>query len=104
MQDILVSGATGFTGSHVIPLLVERHTKVTCLVRPTSDRSPVELAGVSFVEGDLSDPRRLHEQLQGKDIYIHIANLMGSTKTQGTRASAVVSACRSAGVRRAVFV
>ena len=104
MSEILVAGATGFTGSHVIPLLLSQHNRVTCFVRPTSDRSAVDLPGVEFAEGNLSDPVSLLAALRGKDTLIHLANLMGSTKDGGRRARTIVDACTSAGIGRAVFV
>lgn len=103
MRKILVIGATGFTGRHVVPLLLERYGEVTCLVRPSSDRTPIKLAGVSFAEGDVDDPASVELALRGKDTLINITILAGSDQ-QGTRASGLVRACYVAGVRRAVFV
>ncbi len=54
-DTFLVTGASGFVGSAVARLLVERGFRVRALVRPTS---PVEhLAGhdIEFIPGDLRD-------------------------------------------------
>jgi nucleoside-diphosphate-sugar epimerase len=104
MRSILVTGATGFTGSHTAPLLLERYGQVTCLVRPSSDRAPVALPGVTFVEGDLDDPASLEAALRGKDTLINIAYLIGRVRDGAKRVEGLVRACRAAGVERAVFV
>jgi nucleoside-diphosphate-sugar epimerase len=104
MRNILVTGGTGFTGSRVVRLLTGRYGKATCFIRPSSDRTVIELPGVEFVEGDLDDDASFRAALGGKDALIHVANLMGSTKDGGKRARMVVTACADAGVNRAVFV
>src|SRR5262245_53704021 len=104
MRNILVTGATGFTGSYVVPELVKRYNTVSCFVRPTSDRSAINLQGVEFIEGDLNDRTSVQAALSGKDTLIHIANIMGSTKERGKRAEALTLACANEGIRRAIFV
>jgi uncharacterized protein YbjT (DUF2867 family) len=100
---ILVTGATGFTGSHVVPLLLKRWGRVSCLVRHTSNRTPIDLPGVKFEVGDLDDPKTLVRALQGKKVLVNIAYLSGKGKP-GERAQGIVDACEAAGVRRAIFV
>lgn len=68
MRKTLVSGATAFTGRHVVPLLLERYGEVTCFVRPSSDRRLLNRAGVGFAEVDLDDPASLEAALRGKEI------------------------------------
>jgi uncharacterized protein YbjT (DUF2867 family) len=51
---VLVTGATGFVGSHLVPELVERGHDVVAMTRdPASYVAP---AGVDVVEGDVLDP------------------------------------------------
>ena len=51
---VLVTGATGFVGSHLVPELIERGHDVVALTRdPASYVAP---AGVEVVEGDVLDP------------------------------------------------
>ena len=104
MRKILVTGATGFTGRHVVPLLLERYREVTCLVRPTSDRSSINLAGVRFVEGDLDNSRSILAALEGVKTLVNIAYLVGRSEHGASRAEGVVRACQAAGVRRVIFV
>lgn len=71
----LVTGATGFVGSHLIPALVQRNKDVRCLVRPTSDRRWLANHGVEFVFGDVSQPDACHKAVEGVDVVFHLAGL-----------------------------
>jgi dihydroflavonol-4-reductase len=69
----LVTGGTGFIGSHVVRILLHRGRSVRCLLRPTSPRRNVEGLAVELVEGDLRDPASLGAALQGIDVVYHCA-------------------------------
>ncbi|HWP44274.1 MAG TPA: NAD(P)H-binding protein, partial [Blastocatellia bacterium] len=103
-RNILVTGATGFTGRQVVPLLVERYRTVACLVRRSSNCAAIDLPGVTLLEGDLEDRASLERALQGKDTLVSIAYLVGRTEHGPRLAKNIVGACRVAGVKRAVFV
>ena len=69
---VLVTGATGFLGSHCLAPLVERGYEVLALYRT---RPPIEQAGVHWVRGDVMDRaamRRLLEEQQPKGL-LHLA-------------------------------
>jgi dihydroflavonol-4-reductase len=51
---VLVTGATGFLGRHLIPLLLERGDEVRALVRSSTDPADLERAGVDVVHGDVT--------------------------------------------------
>ncbi len=104
MRKILVTGATGFTGRHVLPLLVERYGSVACFVRPKANRAAFDLPGVEIIEGDLDDYASIEAALRGKDTLISIAYLIGRIEQGGQRAEHLVRASRTSGVRRAVVV
>ena len=77
MANALITGASGFIGHHLARKLIGDGVDVTCLVRPTSDRSLLEPLGCQFVTGDVTN----HESLVGAfasgsfDTVYHLAGL-----------------------------
>lgn len=69
----LVTGASGFLGSHVARLLCERGEKVRLLLRSTSQTNLVEGLPAERVEGDLRDPSSLDRALSGVRTVYHVA-------------------------------
>jgi dihydroflavonol-4-reductase len=69
----LVTGATGFVGSHVARLLAERGERVRVLVRPTSKLKALEGLRVEPVEGDLRDAASLGRAMGGVQRVFHVA-------------------------------
>ena len=69
----LVTGGTGFVGSHLVRALLARGAKVRCMARATSP--PDNLAGldVEVVEGDLTRPESFAPALEGCDHLFHCA-------------------------------
>jgi uncharacterized protein YbjT (DUF2867 family) len=94
----LVTGATGFTGSRVVPLLLDAGVEVRCFVRPTSDRRWLPARGPEIALGDLADRAALRRALEGCDALVNVASLGFG------HADSVVAAAREARVARAVFV
>lgn len=75
MNDVFVTGASGFIGFHLVSRLRQRGCRVRCLVRPNSNRRRLEPLGVEFVEGDLSSRNALRSAMAGADTLIHLAGL-----------------------------
>lgn len=74
MADVtLVTGATGFVGSHVARRLVARGERVRVLVRPTSRLDLLERLPVERVVGDLRDRASLEAALEGCRVLYHVA-------------------------------
>jgi uncharacterized protein YbjT (DUF2867 family) len=94
----LVTGATGFTGSRVVPLLLKSGFQVRCLTRATSDRSPLADMDVEWVTGDLSNPETLTAALRGVDALVNIASLGFG------HAESIVRSAKEAGVKRGIFI
>jgi len=69
----LVSGATGFVGSHVVRRLAASGESVRALARPGSRRNALEGIGVEWVEGDLRDEASLDRALAGVNRVYHVA-------------------------------
>lgn len=74
----LVTGATGFIGSHLVDALVSHGVEVRCLVRRQSDRRWLLGKPVEFVEGSLTEPASLPAAVQGVDVIYHVAGLVAA--------------------------
>lgn len=70
---VLVTGANGFTGSHLCRLLCEAGHEVRALVRRGSEGSLLEGIDVETFEGDLTSAARLREAVVGVERIFHIA-------------------------------
>jgi dihydroflavonol-4-reductase len=107
----LVTGATGFIGSHVLRLLLDRGDRVRVLVRSSSRKSNIEGLGCEVITGDLKDARSLQRCVQGCRRVYHVAadyRLWSRTPQEiydnnvgGTRN--LLSACCEAGVEKVVY-
>lgn len=95
---ILVTGATGFTGSFVVKRLKQEKFEMACFVRPSSDTTQLKSMGVELRIGDLDDYESFLRALEGIDVLVNIASLGFG------HAPAIVKACEEAGVKRAVFI
>jgi nucleoside-diphosphate-sugar epimerase len=71
----LVTGATGFIGSHLTEKLLKAQFDVNCLVRNTSDLKWLEGLNVKLVKGDCCDRDSLEECTKGYDYIFHLAGL-----------------------------
>ncbi|HET7728085.1 MAG TPA: complex I NDUFA9 subunit family protein [Candidatus Limnocylindrales bacterium] len=116
MSTILVTGAGGFVGSHVLPALIDAGHRVVALVRTeaSADRvrrrlAPEQQSAVDVRIGDVTRRDTLPDAFAGVDAVLHLVALPrdwdgGQTlrlvNTEGTRN--VVEAARAAGVRRFV--
>jgi nucleoside-diphosphate-sugar epimerase len=111
--NVLVTGATGFTGGHLAQYLADRGEHVRALVRPKSrarfEVSPLAKRVMAF-EGDLLDADSVRHAVNGVDVVYHIAatyreagqpdSAYREINVDGTRN--VLEAAKAAGVRRVV--
>jgi dihydroflavonol-4-reductase len=86
---VLVTGATGFVGSHLVEALVQRGHEVKVLARRTSDQRWLRGIPLTWCWGDLGVPLSLQEALQEVDWVFHVA---GVTKALGYAAYMAVNA------------
>ena len=73
MSSTLVTGATGFTGSHLCRRLVAEGHHVIALVRPTSQTRELEAMGVECRVVDISDRAALRSAFPPVDVVYHLA-------------------------------
>ncbi len=95
---VFVTGGTGFTGSRVVPILLQRGYQVRCLHRPDSDRSHLPEPEIEWVEGNLADTQLLASSMKGADALVNIASLGFGN------AGSIIQAAEEAGIRRAIFL
>ena len=118
MSTVLVTGASGFVGSHVVPELLAGGHRVVALVHSSAsgqlllERLPPDLrANVELRQGDVNDPASIVPALAGIDAVVHLVAIardrsggrdLARINTDGTRN--VIEAMRTAGVRRLVHL
>src|SRR5579864_3294349 len=69
----LVTGATGFVGSHVARKLVDAGHSVRVLTRPKSSLQPLADLQVERIDGDLRDLNSLERAIKGVQEIFHVA-------------------------------
>lgn len=106
-MKVAVTGAAGFVGTNLVNLLVERGHEVTAIDRVQSPH--VTGYGVTWVKGDVLDPRSMEDALGGAEIVYHLVamitlaqkdDLAWNINTAGVRT--VAEAALAVGARRMV--
>ena len=106
----LVTGATGFVGSHLAEALHRRGDEVTALVRSPGKAAALERLGARLVKGDLDDAAALARAAEGQQVVFHVAGVVAARNEDefmrcnrdGT--ARLVAAGEAAGVSRFVLV
>jgi uncharacterized protein YbjT (DUF2867 family) len=105
---ILVTGGTGFVGSHVVHALRARELPVRLLVRDPRHGTRAAAWGAELVEGDVTDPISLRDAAAGVETIVHLVSIIKGSRAdfdrimvEGTRN--LVAAAKDAGVRRIVL-
>lgn len=78
MSRVLVTGATGFIGSHLVEALLDRGETVRCLVRSPNRAASLATAGAELATGSLDDAATIRPALGGIDTVYHLAGLTRS--------------------------
>ena len=106
----LVTGATGFVGSHLAEALRQRGDDVTALARSSRKAEPLIAQGVSVIPGDLHDRAALQRAVEGQNVVYHVAGLVAARneaeflRANGGGTENVVAAMERAGVSRLILV
>ncbi|MFC1960246.1 NAD-dependent epimerase/dehydratase family protein [Chloroflexota bacterium] len=111
MVQALVTGGTGFVGSHVVRVLLDAGHKVRVLQRATSALAALEdVSGYESIGGDILDPAALEQAMTGCAWVFHVAAVsdywrqsvdwLYQVNVNGTRN--VLAAAQRAGVQRVI--
>jgi dihydroflavonol-4-reductase len=79
----LVTGGTGFIGSHLVDALLKRGYRIRCLIREGSNLTWLKGLEIEFFRGDYRDPSSLREALRGMEVVYHLAGVTRA-RTEGT--------------------
>jgi nucleoside-diphosphate-sugar epimerase len=109
---VLVTGASGFVGGHLVDRLVDQGRGVRCLVRRSSKLKYVTHPGIEFVYGGLDDSTDWDSALDGVDTIYHVAGLTFARRSQdyftvnhkGTEAILSEAVKRRDAIRRFVLI
>lgn len=74
-MKVLVTGATGFVGSHVVDELLDRGYTVSYVARPSSNVQWLTEKPVSRMDGSLFDMQSLRAAVESADMVVHVAGL-----------------------------
>jgi dihydroflavonol-4-reductase len=107
----LVTGGTGFLGSHIARTLVEAGHTARILRRPTSRLDLLDGLPVEHAIGDVVDPPSLEQAMQGCDWVFHVAAVADYWRANRIKLYLVnvngtvnvLRAAKRAGVRRVIF-
>jgi uncharacterized protein YbjT (DUF2867 family) len=104
---ILVTGATGFIGPHVVQRLVDDGHVVRVLEHTAG--SSATLPSQEAVEGSMTDPASLRRAVDGQEAVVHLVGILSgkpeefrNVMEEGTRD--LLEAARDAGVQRFVLM
>ncbi len=105
----LVTGATGYIGGHLVPMLLDQGHPVRALARNPDklDDAPWR-SQVDVVRGDLGDADSLAAAFQDVDVVYYLVHSMGTSTDfvaeEAKAARNVATAARDAGVGRIVYL
>lgn len=111
MTMALVTGGTGFVGSHVARALLAQGHAVRILHRTTSRLDAVQDLACERVTGDIMDPASLRDAMEGVDWVFHTAAVADYWRNDPARIYAVnvdgtrhvLEAAAASGVQRVIF-
>ncbi|NUN67322.1 NAD-dependent epimerase/dehydratase family protein (plasmid) [Pseudanabaena biceps] len=112
MTRILITGATGFLGSHLCQRLASEGHQVRAFVRPNSNTSHISGANIEYAVGDMNDVESLCQAVRNQEVVIHTAAHLtnwGQTRTLQTKINVegtqnLIAACKQHSVQRLIHV
>ena len=104
-RRLAVFGASGGTGVHLIPLLLQRGFAVRAMVRNPAS-APLDRERLELVRGDLLDPAATASAIAGAHAVISLAGprKLGPTRIYSEGGRNIMAGMQAGGVKRGVFV
>jgi nucleoside-diphosphate-sugar epimerase len=108
-MKVLITGATGLLGGHLIKELQQRQENICALVLPVENADNLVQQGIEVVRGDITDASTLAAAVRNVDLVFHLAGMMGVWRPLAdyrlvnvTGSENLYNAAKKAGVRRYV--
>jgi uncharacterized protein YbjT (DUF2867 family) len=105
---VLLTGASGYVGGRLLPLLEQQAVILRCLARNPDTLRPLVKEPTHIVQGDVLDPPSLEEALRGVHTAYYLVHLMSGSKDfekeDRLAATNFAQAAKKAGVRRLIYL
>src|SRR6516162_6417121 len=108
-MKILITGATGLLGGHLLQALQQRGEQIRALVLPVENAEKLVAQGIEVVRGDVTDVSTLAPAVKDRELIIHLAGMMGVERPLAayrlvnvTGSGNLYRAAQAAGARRFV--
>ena len=111
-MKVLVTGANGLLGSHVVRAFLLKNYTVRVLVRKESDLRPLDGLSLDLLEGQITNKDDINRAVSGCDYIVHVAartaqspsNLEAYREPNIVSTRYLIEACKQFGIKRFVFV
>src|SRR6266571_5085286 len=77
VMKVLITGATGLLGGHLIRELQQRGEEIRALVLPVENADKLVAQDVEIVRGDITDAASLKSAVKDVELVFHLAGMMG---------------------------
>lgn len=105
---VLLTGASGYVGGRLLPLLEAKDVTLRCLARSPEKLHSRVATSTAVVQGDVLDPSSLNLALQGVEIAYYLVHLMAAStdfeREDRQAAQNFAEAAKNAGVRRIIYL
>jgi uncharacterized protein YbjT (DUF2867 family) len=107
-QTVLLTGASGYVGGRLLPLLESQPIKLRCLARNPEKLRPLVKSSTEIVRGDVLDAASLEAALEGVQTAYYLVHLMSGShdfeKEDRQAATNFAAAAQRAGVQRIIYL